>query len=165
MIASSAVILVFPTAVVTVPHPSLSPSLLLFSLLNFMGGAGNEAHGGSTYTAIASLVLMNRLQNLGTDRRANLIRWCLMRQNEGYNGRTNKDNDSCYSFWIGATLHLLGEFATTDLASARRFLLAQCQHKLLGGFAKTPGAPPDVLHTFYSLCWLSMAQVSLISLV
>lgn len=70
--------------------------------------AGNEAHGGSTYTAIASLVLMNRLDSLGSVRRDRLIRWCLMRQNNGYNGRTNKDNDSCYSFWIGATLNLLG---------------------------------------------------------
>lgn len=86
-----------------------------------------------------------------------------MRQNQnqcpGYNGRTNKDNDSCYSFWIGATLHLLGVFGLTHVASTREFLLQQCQHRLLGGFAKFPGAPPDILHTYYSLCWLSMAEV------
>jgi prenyltransferase beta subunit len=63
-----------------------------------LGGAGNEAHGGSTYTAIASLVLMGELDCLGEFHRTNLIRWCLMRQSTGYNGRTNKDNDSCYSF-------------------------------------------------------------------
>ena len=124
--------------------------------------SGNEAHGGSTYTAIASLVLMNRLDNLGPKRRANLIRWCLMRQSDGYNGRTNKDNDSCYSFWIGATLHLLGEFHMTHITSTRQFLLRNCQHSILGGFSKSPGAPPDILHTFYSLCWLSMSQVSTI---
>lgn len=125
------------------------------------GGAGNEAHGGSTYTAIASLVLMGELDCLGEFHRTNLIRWCLMRQSTGYNGRTNKDNDSCYSFWIGATLNLLGEFGTTHLPSTRKFILGLCQHKLLGGFAKFPGAPPDILHTFYSLCWLSMAEVIL----
>jgi geranylgeranyl transferase type-1 subunit beta len=127
---------------------------------SLLRGAGNEAHGGSTYTAIASLVLMDRLACLGPERRANLIRWCMMRQNQGYSGRTNKVNDSCYSFWIGATLHLLGEFQNTHVPSTREFVLGQCQHKLLGGFAKMPGAPPDILHTFYSLCWLAMAQVS-----
>lgn len=28
---------------------------------------------------------------------------------------------------------------------------------LAGGFAKAPGVPPDLLHTFYSLSWLSLA--------
>jgi geranylgeranyl transferase type-1 subunit beta len=105
---------------------------------------------------------MNRLNVLGKDRYNNLIRWCLMRQNNGYNGRTNKVNDSCYSFWIGATLNLLEKFELSDFSSTRQFLLEQCQHNLLGGFAKFPGAPPDILHTFYSLCWLAMSQVNII---
>lgn len=62
---------------------------------------------------------MNRLDHLGAERRTNLIRWCLMRQNQGYNGRTNKDNDSCYSFWIGATLNLLGVRKATYQATWR----------------------------------------------
>lgn len=28
---------------------------------------------------------------------------------------------------------------------------------LAGGFAKAPGVPPDLLHTFYSLSWFSLA--------
>jgi len=31
---------------------------------------------------------------------------------------------------------------------------------LAGGFAKIPGAPPDLLHSFYSLSWLSLAGES-----
>jgi prenyltransferase beta subunit len=25
-----------------------------------------------------------------------------------------------------------------------------------GGFSKVPSAPPDILHSFYSICWLSL---------
>lgn len=27
-----------------------------------------------------------------------------------------------------------------------------------GGFAKAPRVPPDLLHSFYSVCWLSLAK-------
>ncbi len=37
-----------------------------------------------------------------------------------------------------------------------------CKHMPLVGrvnaFSKTPGMPPDILHTFYSTCWLSMIR-------
>lgn len=34
----------------------------------------------------------------------NLKRWLIFRQQSGFQGRPNKDVDTCYSFWIGATL-------------------------------------------------------------
>lgn len=83
----------------------------------------------------------------------------LRRQVNGYQGRTNKVPDSCYSFWVGATLHMLGAFEYTDLPSTRSFLLDECQgNQHSGGFCKTPECHPDVLHTFYSICWLSFAK-------
>lgn len=76
----------------------------------------------------------------------------------GYQGRTNKDPDSCYSFWVGATLSLLRRFDCTDLPSTQTFLLRDCQQgRYSGGFSKLPDCYADLLHTFYSLCWLSMA--------
>lgn len=76
----------------------------------------------------------------------------------GYQGRTNKDPDSCYSFWVGGSLDLLGCFPLTDLPSNRQFLLGSCQfNSKVGGFSKLPGGYPDILHSFYSLCWLTMA--------
>lgn len=36
-----------------------------------------------------------------------LKRWCIMKQSGGFQGRPNKDADTCYSFWVGATLKLL----------------------------------------------------------
>ena len=31
-------------------------------------------------------------------------RWCLVRQKSGFQGRPNKPVDTCYSFWVGASL-------------------------------------------------------------
>lgn len=39
---------------------------------------GCEAHGGSTYCAIASLALLDRLDAIG-DRQNQLVQWCLFR--------------------------------------------------------------------------------------
>ena len=32
----------------------------------------------------------------------------------GFQGRCNKDADTCYSFWIGGTLDMLGAFDMVD---------------------------------------------------
>lgn len=157
---------------------------------------GSEAHGGSTYCALAALSLMGALpcsdndeiivdgteECLSTIECETILRWCIKRyskfmlffififirfmlcvlmlcdrQNEGYCGRTNKDNDSCYSFWVGASIAILKRFDLTHTSSTRSFLLGRCQHPYIGGFAKVPDSHPDVLHTFYSLAWLAIA--------
>lgn len=135
------------------------------SCLTYEGGLsltpGAEAHGGSTYCGIASLALMNRLDALTGDRRDALIYWCLQRQVGGFNGRTNKDADSCYSFWIGATLKILNSFDLTDVDSTAQFVLGRCQlftGTCVGGFCKADECPPDILHSFYSIAWLSMTE-------
>ena len=134
------------------------------SCVTYEGGIslvpGSEAHGGSCYTAVASLVLMNRLHEVLGDRGVDALRaWCEQRicAEGGYNGRTNKETDSCYSFWVGATLQMLGSFDDSDHTPTRTFLLAHCQAHKHGGFKKTPEHHQDVLHSFYSLCWLAMS--------
>jgi len=116
-------------------------------------GPGQESHGGSTYCAVASLHLMGRLHEL--PKRDALIRWCLERQITGFQGRINKDPDTCYSFWIGASLHLLGFHSLTDYSSIRGFAL-NCQAQKIGGFSKWPNYHPDVLHTYFAMCGLSL---------
>eukprot|EP01034_Spumella_vulgaris_P026161 gene26161-32696_t len=136
----------------------------VLSCLTYEGGIslipGVEAHGGACFTGIASLALMGRLDDLSDVQREALLSWCERRQVQGYQGRTNRDPDSCYSFWIGASIQLLGRFEDTDLQGNREFLLGACQHsELRGGFGKLPETYPDILHSFYSLCWLSMAEL------
>jgi protein farnesyltransferase subunit beta len=68
---------------------------------------GNEAHGGYTYCAIASLVLLNKFDQINLK---SLLRWLSSRQmpfEGGFSGRTNKMVDGCYSFWQGASFPLL----------------------------------------------------------
>jgi geranylgeranyl transferase type-1 subunit beta len=63
--------------------------------------------GGSTFCAVASLVLMGRLHDVLSPREIEGIRrWCLFRQQTGFQGRPNKPVDTCYSFWVGATLEV-----------------------------------------------------------
>ncbi|CAN0397406.1 unnamed protein product, partial [Discosporangium mesarthrocarpum] len=77
----------------------------------FEGGFGgepwNEAHGGYAFCAFASLVI------LGQAFRADLYAlegWLCgrqMRLEGGFQGRTNKLVDGCYSFWQGGAVALL----------------------------------------------------------
>eukprot|EP00977_Amphora_coffeiformis_P007222 scaffold1569_cov171-Amphora_coffeaeformis.AAC.8 len=118
---------------------------------------GNEGHGGSTFCGIASLVLMQRCDDVLDDAwRSELIHWCVHRQVGGLQGRPNKNEDTCYSYWIGGTLRLLGAFELMDHEKLRGFVM-QCQTRM-GGFSKLIGAFPDVLHAYYSLAYLSLSQ-------
>jgi geranylgeranyl transferase type-1 subunit beta len=116
---------------------------------------GAEAHGGSTFCAIAALALMNRLNDL--DHQDDLIRWCLQRQNEGFNGRPNKPDDSCYSWWIGATLNLLNKDNFINFNLNQTYLHAT-EAKITGGFSKWPNSTPDPLHSYLSLASLALMK-------
>jgi len=116
-------------------------------------GPFEESHGGSTFCAIASLALMGRLDAIPDKNK--LLKWLVNRQELGFNGRPNKLTDTCYSFWVGASIGLLGHFDLITEKLTRSFTLS-CQRPI-GGFAKWPdaGQPPDVLHTYFALCGLS----------
>jgi geranylgeranyl transferase type-1 subunit beta len=118
---------------------------------------GQEGHGGSTFTGIASLMLMNKLEEVIDDEwRRELIQWCVQRQVGGMQGRPNKAEDTCYSYWIGGTLRLLGEDFLLDHDQLRAYVY-KCQTKM-GGFSKVLGVYPDLLHSFYSMAYLSLSQ-------
>jgi len=115
-------------------------------------GPFQEAHGGSTYCAVAALHLMGKLDDF--PRKQALVQWCLERQQSGFCGRINKVTDTCYSFWIGGALTLLGFHQFTHFPSIRGHTFS-CQHKI-GGFSKWPETHPDVLHTYFSMCGLAL---------
>jgi len=124
---------------------------------------GQESHGGSTFCGIASLKLMGRLNQVLDDNddnwRRELVQWCVFRQIEGLQGRPNKLEDTCYSYWIGGTLKIL-EHDLLDQDLLRAFVM-DCQTDI-GGFSKLRDASyfPDLLHSFYSLAWLSLSTHS-----
>jgi hypothetical protein len=78
----------------------------------------------------------------------------------GFNGRCNKSVDTCYAYWVTASLdvspfiriiqnecadqkQMLGQDRAQllNIKAARRFLLEQTQHRI-GGFGKAPRNPP-----------------------
>lgn len=117
---------------------------------------GQEGHGGSTFCGVASLVLMGRLDVMDKDFQKDLVHWCVSRQVSGMQGRPNKAEDTCYSYWIGGTLRLLGQQELLDEEALCHYVMT-CQTQM-GGFGKVVGAFPDVLHSFYSMAWLSLSS-------
>lgn len=77
------------------------------------GEPGAEAHGGYTFCGLATLVLINEAHRLDLP---SLLDWVVFRQGRvegGFQGRTNKLVDGCYSFWQGGVFPLFQRL--TDL--------------------------------------------------
>ena len=124
-------------------------------------GPGLEAHGGSTFCGLASLKLLGRLDALSTAQRSNLLRWCVSRLHQGFQGRPNKPDDTCYTFWLGAAIRIL----CRDESEVRRFgrlcsrshkYVLNTQEPIVGGFGKWPSVTPDPLHTYLGLCGMAL---------
>jgi len=125
----------------------------------FAQGPGLEAHGGSTFCAIASLSLLGRLGDLSPRRRRLVVNWLADRfssNSTGVQGRANKPSDTCYSFWCGGALRILGEYdALVDPERVLSFT-QDCQGPT-GGFGKVPDAYADLLHSYMGLLGVSLA--------
>ncbi|KAH0929332.1 hypothetical protein HID58_015059, partial [Brassica napus] len=96
------------------------------------GEPGSEAHGGYTYCGLATMILINEVDRLNLD---SLMNWVVHRQGVemGFQGRTNKLVDGCYTFW---QVNLVAD----------------------GGFRDKLRKPRDFYHTCYCLSGLSVAQ-------
>ncbi|KKZ58606.1 protein farnesyltransferase/geranylgeranyltransferase type-1 subunit alpha [[Emmonsia] crescens] len=73
----------------------------------------------------------------------------------GFNGRSNKIADTCYSFWVTGTLGIMDSLNVIDAEANRRYLLEKTQH-IIGGFGKCVGDPPDILHSYLGLASLGL---------
>eukprot|EP00039_Didymoeca_costata_P002271 m.58852 g.58852 ORF g.58852 m.58852 type:complete len:425 (-) comp11203_c0_seq1:19-1293(-) len=116
---------------------------------------GSESHGSFAFCAISSLYMMGRLNAISTEKREELLGWLLMRQESGFQGRPHKPVDTCYSWWVGSTIYLLGEGALINTKEIRSFLF-QTQNTISGGFAKHVDALPDLLHSYMGISGLSL---------
>jgi protein farnesyltransferase subunit beta len=123
---------------------------------------GSEGHGGYTSCGMSALVLMLQLRAAqsppnarerlcdGVDRIVNLDRlrfWSAMRQHAtsgGFDGRTQKLADGCYSYWMAsvfAALNLIDASRASASASARVSIstAATLQAQLLGTDVQVAG--------------------------
>ena len=141
---------------------------------NYEGGLGPEpfceAHAGYTYCGVSTLVLLNKLNEIDVNA---LLRWLVNRQmtkEGGFNGRTNKLVDSCYSFWTGAIFNLLTmadkkyyfeDELLYDQLSLQAYILFAVQKKGYGGFSDRPEHSSDLQHSNYATFGLMSSQKSL----
>ena len=101
----------------------------IMSCANFDGGygvaPGAETHSGQIFTCIAALSIARRLDTVNKDK---LGMWLSERQVEGggLNGRPEKLEDVCYSWWVMSSLSLIGRLHWIDAGKLTRFIL-KCQ--------------------------------------
>ena len=130
----------------------------------FGGEPGTEAHGGYTFCAIAALALLDHLSNSTIDLPA-LQGWLVRRQmpyEGGFQGRSNKLVDGCYSFWQGGALAILSQLDDTstllmDEGLLQRYILL-CAQDVNGGLRDKPSKSRDFYHSCYNLSGLSVSQ-------
>ncbi|RXK36681.1 hypothetical protein M231_06068 [Tremella mesenterica] len=132
-------------------------------------GVIESQEGGTTYCAIASLSLFSSnsesidiegvYEEMKMVEQEATLRWALQRQIGGFQGRPGKLEDVCYSFWIGATIHILGHPQLIDSLSDLSFLLSA--QSPLGGFGKDPEAYPDPYHSYLALAAISLSHPDL----
>uniref|UniRef100_A0A8D8PUR5 Geranylgeranyl transferase type-1 subunit beta n=1 Tax=Cacopsylla melanoneura TaxID=428564 RepID=A0A8D8PUR5_9HEMI len=132
----------------------------IMASLGFDGAFGQgpylESHGGSTYCALASLTLMDRMDVMTTKQIDRLKRWLINRQRTSFQGRPNKPVDTCYTFWIGSSLAMLD---SVDWVDEHRMVQAvlDTQHRT-GGFSKwhRNDTVADIMHTYLGIAGLSL---------
>jgi protein farnesyltransferase subunit beta len=108
------------------------------------GEPGNEAHGGYTYCGLAALALAGKMDAIDLPR---LIRWAVQRQGSmegGFNGRTNKLVDGCYSFWQGGLFPLLQKLNPQLLADSDLLGFHESQSTASQEFPVVVGMPIDL---------------------
>jgi prenyltransferase beta subunit len=113
-----------------------------------------ETNCGLTYCAIASLMLLN--YNISSNKQiyVKLVTYLINRITT-ITGRTNKQSDSCYSFWVSASLHLLNVSHLINEQLLTTFI-SQC-NTIFGGFSKHASSTspnihyPDIMHTYFTL--------------
>ena len=158
------------------------PCHSLYRCQTYEGGIaaepGDEAHGGYAFCGLAALAMLGSASKLNVER---MLHWTSFRQMSlegGFQGRTNKLVDGCYSFWVGGVFPLLhdaiadagnGDAAAAASGDGGSFLYSQAglQDYILyccqvdgGGLRDKPGKGRDYYHTCYCLSGLSSSQHS-----
>ena len=96
---------------------------------NFDGGygvsPGAESHAGQVFTCVGALAIAGRLDLVDRDR---LGAWLSERQLEsgGLNGRPQKLEDVCYSWWVVSSLAMIEKLHWIDGKKLVNFIL-KCQ--------------------------------------
>ena len=142
-----------------------------------LGGFGAnpkaEAHGGYTFCAVSSL----RILGYEVPRQDRLLAWCKCRLTPRFNGRPGKPSDSCYIWWICATLKNIEKIKICEKEKIQKILWENFFVHNGGGFSKYPSIPipgddqsvhgqqdADLFHTFLGITSIALFQNKIDSL-
>jgi len=108
---------------ILVPELTSGMGPYIASCQTYEGGIGSvpgvEAHGGYAFCGTAALKILRQLDLLNLEL---LTRWATFRQMRlegGFQGRTNKLVDSCYSFWQGGIFPIISSAVGRDITFER----------------------------------------------
>lgn len=113
------------------------------------------------WVCVAALAILGELDRVDFD----LLGWWLSERqlpNGGLNGRPEKLEDVCYSWWNLAALSIIGKLHWINRDKLFEFILAAQDFDLgedgrpHGGIADRPGDWVDVFHTVFGLAGLSL---------
>ncbi|WVQ80578.1 hypothetical protein IAT38_002683 [Cryptococcus sp. DSM 104549] len=125
---------------------------------NFDGGFGTspgaESHSGQVWVCTAALSILDRQDIIDAPL---LGAWLSERQlpNGGLNGRPEKLEDVCYSWWCLASISIIGKIVWINADKLIKFILG-AQDLEGGGIADRPGDWVDVFHTIFGVAGLSL---------
>ncbi|KAA1470921.1 terpenoid cyclases/Protein prenyltransferase [Dentipellis sp. KUC8613] len=125
---------------------------------NFDGGFGRivgaESHAAQVFVCTATLAILDRLDIVDEK---TLGWWLAERQlpSGGFNGRPEKLEDVCYSFWVLSAMSILNKLSWVDANKLFSFVLS-AQDPDAGGIADRPGDIADVFHTQFGIAGLSL---------
>jgi geranylgeranyl transferase type-2 subunit beta len=139
----------------------------------FASVMGAESHAGQVFCCIGALAIAKSLDllllsppssNNNSSASASssiplerLAWWLSERQVDsgGLNGRSEKQADVCYSWWILTAMSVIGRISWINGDKLANFILS-CQDEQDGGIADRPEDMPDIFHTFFGIAGLSL---------
>jgi prenyltransferase beta subunit len=126
---------------------------LAITLEGFSSKRVNGAHGALTYCWVSSFFFLSEKYKIKLH--LDIKKWFGTRQHFlifGFSGRISKIPDSCYNFWIGASLILLNVKFSKKLQNTFIF----CSDKMSSSFSDRSGKIADSYHLCYSTCGFAM---------